>query len=308
MGNLKTTEELLEDVLNYTNIIDVYLYNDPSESIEAIKMGSSQLRELMTRDDYKEVIIREYKEYKFKEDFSTNEFVFETLKDTKELAKIYLLECIMTSEEFIKDFTEVEQRELNQTVYDKYLEKVESSLYADMEDSIYEFAIKSNTSKEYCVTVKRGGSATVVTPKGSLVDVIINNYFGDRWANAITMQFKKDYPNIEVIAKSDNRYNCHSYAWYKADPTNTYWINDPMPYMFDGSYNMTKDILPDNKVTWVEIEDEEVSYVEHSGIVNRIENKKVMVTSKWGQGPLVIHEITDSPYTSRNVLYFTNKF
>ena len=56
-SNLKTSAELLDDVLNYSNISDVYLYSAPSESIEAIIKGCSQFRELMSREDYKEVII-----------------------------------------------------------------------------------------------------------------------------------------------------------------------------------------------------------------------------------------------------------
>ena len=196
-----TSKELLENILSDSSIVDVYLYNLPSDSIKAIKKDNNKLDELMSRVDYKETVISEYKEYDFKDDYSINDNVFESLKETSidnldkkislllsndevsasvekdviELAKIYFLECLMTSEEFVKDFTETEQEELNQAAYDKYLEKSESKLYAGMEDSIYELAIKSETNKEYCVTVTRGKTARVKTPKGTLVKVLIND-------------------------------------------------------------------------------------------------------------------------------------
>ena len=40
----------------------------------------------------------------------------------------------------------------------------------------------------------------------------------------------------------------------------------------------------------------QISFVEHSGIVESINDNEVIVISKWGQGPLVRHNVTYSPY------------
>ncbi|NCE63148.1 hypothetical protein D1159_00785 [Pseudoflavonifractor sp. 524-17] len=39
------------------------------------------------------------------------------------------------------------------------------------------------------------------------------------------------------LSRATPSYNCHSYAWYSQSISNNYWINDPKPYMNDGSYS-----------------------------------------------------------------------
>lgn len=91
----------------------------------------------------------------------------------------------------------------------------------------------------------------------------------------------------EVIQNPTNRYNCHSYAWYRQSTSNTYWINDASAYRNDGSY--TKSSIPSVGA--------KIYYegADHSGVVFSLSNNEIII-SKWGHLGLVRHEISKCPY------------
>ena len=47
---------------------------------------------------------------------------------------------------------------------------------------------------------------------------------------------KDNYPNATKLREATTNYNCHSYAWHLQTLPNVFWINDPSPYMTDGSW------------------------------------------------------------------------
>lgn len=329
-----SSQELLEKVLNNPSIIDVYLHNDPTTSINSLKKESEEFSLLQSREDYIETVINKYDKYKLVSDFATEVSIIDSLsyvdnenidnkieeilldqsvkenveKDITELAKIYFLECLLTSKEVVNSSSEDQIQDIKEVAYDKYLEKEASNLYTGMEETVYELADASNTAKDLGVSInRRGGYATITTPNGSIVDVIISEYFGDRWANTLTMQMKNEYPNAKVLAKADNRYNCHSYAWYKQDTSNEYWLNDPYDFIADGSYKEVNRLAKYDKAIWVELRGGRINFIEHSGIVVGRNSNNVVIVSKWGQGPLMQHTDIYSPYENVVKYYTRNK-
>lgn len=114
-------------------------------------------------------------------------------------------------------------------------------------------------------------TTTVKTPKGTKVYVISDGYYGDKWAKAEDAEFKKKYPKATIIRSSDNRYNCHSYAWYNQGTNNRYWMNDPRAYVTDGSYakiTNSKKRGANNRICW-ELYALKQPIV-HSGILKKI--------------------------------------
>jgi len=133
---------------------------------------------------------------------------------------------------------------------------------------------------------------SVQTPNGTNVGFMIR---GEQlsastkvaWNNYVRINF----PNTTLLSVATSNYNCHSYAWYSQSPSsNLFWINDPSAYMTDGSYTYVGTNPTGNyqKVFY------NYTGSEHSGIVTNYSSKQI--TSKWGEGPLVSHNIYDCPY------------
>lgn len=329
--NEKSSKELLEEVLESSSIVDLYLYNEPNTVIEIMKSESNSFAKLEERKDYIETVIDKYNEYELANDFSTDKHILDSLtyvygeeldnklnevladldvkesveSDVTELARVYFLECLITSKGVVEESNSQQLSDIKKVAYDKYMEKENSALYTGMEESVYELADKSETAKDLGVEINsRGQLATITTPNGSKVEVEMCEYNGDRWANAVTMETKKDYPNVKILAKADNRYNCHSYAWYQQSTSNPYWLNNPMSFIADGSFKETTRIVKNDKIIWAVKTGR--PYIEHSGVVKGQDKNGVVVVSKWGQGPLVQHLDSYSPYVNKTYIYMRN--
>lgn len=114
-------------------------------------------------------------------------------------------------------------------------------------------------------------------------------------AAAICDDYLESYPSAELLRASTPKYNCHSYAWYSTSSTNPYWMNDPSAYIEDESYTET-DVARNVKVTYYD-RTEDVPYV-HSGIVSSVgAANSITVKSKWGAFGLFSHDIDDCPYS-----------
>ena len=227
----------------------------------------------------------------------------EVEKDIKKYAQVNFLEAVITSRIFIDKCSEKDISKLQEIAYEVRKEKRETEFYKDLNNEFYKLSIDNKTASELGISAVRGNTATVKTPKGSAVTVIIDKYKGDSWSDLQTTIHKKRWPLTKVISKADNRYNCHSYAWYSQSTTNKYWMNNPIKYMTDGSYRKCSGNAKGNKVTWVFYNGPAIDSVEHSGIVKEVKGKVVTVESKWGQGPLVSHNLKDSPYKGHNIYY-----
>lgn len=108
--------------------------------------------------------------------------------------------------------------------------------------------------------------------------------------------FLAAYPSAEEVTShpADPSYNCHSYAWYSQSASNPYWMDNPTPYMTDGSYF---------EVDWDGDVDARVVYrrngaLSHSAIVydpgDTIYDS--IVIGKWEYYSVFTHELMDCPY------------
>lgn len=98
---------------------------------------------------------------------------------------------------------------------------------------------------------------------------------------------------VTLLSMGDCRYNCHSYAWYVASNSNQYWMDDPSPYMSDGSYSKTSSPSSNKRIYYNGT---------HSGIM--IDSTKVK--SKWGNMGVFNHHINSVPsdYDTQNITYW----
>ena len=143
----------------------------------------------------------------------------------------------------------------------------------------------------------------VYTPKGSAVRAL--NVIGDlsqAERDAIDRSVRDAYPGVTISRASTAKYNCHSYAFYGQSSGNGVWINDPALYMSDGSYSLVASKTYTNTIPTVAANGSKVSYV--SGGHSAIKYSSTQFISKWGQGPLVIHKPTSTPYSSTTGLKY----
>lgn len=128
------------------------------------------------------------------------------------------------------------------------------------------------------------------TPKGHYVTVLTKAEFPPDAITNITNDFQSTYPNAEILQPASNRYNCHSYAWYRSEGgTGYYWLSqspDLHWYWDDGSYIETTQSYA-----------EKVFYYDgdHSAIISPTNSSKY--ESKWGSFPLVRHDPNYVPYS-----------
>ena len=89
------------------------------------------------------------------------------------------------------------------------------------------------------------------------------------------------------------KYNCHSYAWHEMVISNTSWIIDIAPYISDS--NTTAKTFSTAQVNDIVVYVDANGSPVHSGVVYSISDSTIRVISKWGQGAVYIHDITQVP-------------
>lgn len=143
----------------------------------------------------------------------------------------------------------------------------------------------------------------VYTPNGTRVQVFCRDEMSSSTIQACNQRGDALVPEATRISSSTTKYNCHSYAWYRASTSNPYWMNDPSSYYTDGSYEESVGNVGDIICYY-----DNSGFNLHSGIVIAKTSGKsngicgnsdlVTVRSKWGAWGLYEHRGDQCPYTS----------
>ena len=153
--------------------------------------------------------------------------------------------------------------------------------------SIASQATVSGASDGQASTSKK---TTVLTPRGTPVDALVYSetiitsqipHLNDPWLAAVRSL------DAQIISDATRTYNCHGYTWYMSEGgTGRLYIEDPEPYLTDGSYMKIQEANA--------VKGDKVVYGAgvHSAVVA---DEPGWVISKWGDGPLVRHRLRDVP-------------
>jgi len=149
-------------------------------------------------------------------------------------------------------------------------------------------------------------SNEIKTPNGTVVETLkfIDDLTNDE-RTIINNYVEENYPDVLFIREPTTMYNCHSYAWYSTDPSNKHWMNDPSPYIDDGSYELVTSTTDLSTIpNFVSNSTKAVWYCDggysHSGIVWTSD----MIMSKWGEWGLYVHKQDSTPYDATMIEYF----
>ena len=105
---------------------------------------------------------------------------------------------------------------------------------------------------------------------------------------------------VTLVSPGNCSYNCHSYAWYSQSKDNKYWINDPSPYMRDGSYSRVTGGSINSSAEYAKSGDIIVyGGMSHSAIIVENGGGEPLATrtmiSKWGQYGVFRHRGSQVP-------------
>lgn len=139
---------------------------------------------------------------------------------------------------------------------------------------------------------------TVRTPNNTgIVAWRITTILTDVEVKTYNNHFQQAYPRAQFLSDSTWHYNCHSYAWFnQSSRVNRFWINDPVSYTNDKSYKSIQSSA--SSVNTKRIIYKKEHDITHSGLYD---NSSELVTSKWGRGPLMKHEINYCPYPGAGI-------
>ncbi len=170
--------------------------------------------------------------------------------------------------------------------------------------SVYLYVIENFITDEYTKLMntqnERGSSIAITTPKGTTFYAKYNQTWADHGITTESIAAEEDanfrltYPNAVKIGPISPAYNCHSYAWYAASTANKVWIDNPGPYMADGSYTHIPSAQAGCRV-YMANNNNPI----HSGIVFTTSYgsaNRIGIRSKWGALGLYEHSLHDNPY------------
>lgn len=205
-----STQELLEIVMNYPLLSDLYYYDTYEQGLYALVSEFNGLKELFKRDDGIVEILKYYEEYEIPnntvqsekilndlDNTSDNELdqkLTEVLKDDekgiilqedfKTIANIELVETILVNDIILDSCNEDQKNKIVAIASKKYNDKIQSDLFAGKEDFIYDvadevgnIAMINEIVDENKNSLAAYTTTYVTTPNGAKVEVSINTYF-----------------------------------------------------------------------------------------------------------------------------------
>ncbi len=151
----------------------------------------------------------------------------------------------------------------------------------------------------------------VLTPKGHTVEAYVREETSHSVRVASDQYWQSRYPNAIIITdifniSSTRTYNCHGFAWHVSEGGENRWIGyyrttDEDIYMTDTSYVLVPQEVHPGKVSWGYSNQSVSGPDDHSGITI---NRPGWYMSKWGEGPLMIHQRYDTPYDNTYLRFY----
>ncbi len=152
--------------------------------------------------------------------------------------------------------------------------------------------------------VAAGQTATsIYTPRGSRVAATLQTYeLSSAEIASMNNYVATNYPRATRLRNASRRYNCHSYAWHSQSTANSVWLNSPGDDQFwlDGSYGAVATPPGGARISYV--------YGDHSAIYVASSNAtSYQAESKWGQLPLMRHNLNYCPYNSSQLRFYVRR-
>lgn len=290
-----TTDALLETYLTHPMAVNLFAFDRTNDGFAILKdYYEFGLNELMKREDLAESMLKRYNQI----EVYTAEKASMLRADEQELAEdkafddsleMQLIE--VAAAQLNLNTRSAANDALENALYEKYLAKSENQDFYGPAAACY-----------YTALAEKNGVETynydfyIQTPNGSpVLMTYVEQDYSESAKRALEEKYVKLYENAELIGAASPFYNCHSYAWHST----LYWMQDPIPYMDDGSYRGSpKAVVGANVYYDFPIDKETGKGGIYSAVVSNVSSSGATVTvqSKWGDGGLFRHSYSDCPY------------
>ena len=301
---MMTTEALVQTILKYPLNFIYSAYGDPFAVVDLIINNSSLHRELLGRSNAAEVLLQFFAKTDI--DVNNRDSVFN--RDESRL---------MYSNEMFFEYLLASHRipGLNTDENAKTLRATAGRKLAERQSVPKTFSEKSLAPLRILADKPVGGTKTAdtwtwSTPLGHSLIIDNKEEMTDDEIFWLTYSYTQNYPTVALHAMASSRYNGHGYAWLITDPTcsvsnpattSNSWLerykygNNQLLRFWDNDFYVTGSSSDYEKVYY--------SSADHSATYDSAYSPNVM--SKWGDGPLMEHAISDCPYSTSGLQYFT---
>ena len=265
------TDDLIENVLNYPYIVDLFCSNGiMDDSFSELKKVYNGLSELETRNNATEVLLKKY-EYYLKE--------AEESGNSASVIKTMTLWRLLCEPVFYKKLSDNDKKcfdAITRTICDETQEGSRRDLYPD-EFYLNGFHYLRSAVNDY-------------TTSGILVPLYTaQSDFNVNWAELYAQNTANNY-NITYLGRATSKYNCHSYAWYKNNTLNEATIVTVENYEMDPhSIEISGPVLGAIAV-YYKYEDPK-----HSALITSFSGSTPICRSKWGADGLFEHPLAVVP-------------
>lgn len=286
-----STEDLLQYVINYPFMIDIYAFSTFEMGFEHVCDEFGAISWLLNREDYAQVLIDTYSSIPVE-----SSSMAKSVDYYQNIWDLGVLEILITQPAMTESLSNDEIADLMENIESKAIEKDSAiDIYGGSKQSFSQALSEQPDS-----AVALAATSTVKTPAGTSVAVYNYSSITD-WTSSekatLNTQTLASYPTATLIADASKKYNCHSYAWYSRSTSNYYWMDDPTAYMTDGSYYSASRQIG-NIAYWYNTFNG-VSVPVHSGVVQEHMQSGAYygACSKWGNLGVYNHKYDDCPYS-----------
>jgi hypothetical protein len=204
------TASLVDSVLNYPLLADMFLFNDFQQGFEVIYNQFNGIKELFTREDVGTVLWEKYQSYTIA--VPNNWTITEKANKVFEIEKIEMLLAQNTV------FDSLNNKQLNSLLSaarNAYSDKQQNAeIYAGLGTIPTRLILDNISQRQYSARMYYG---SVYTPNYTAVEVIVmeaGDELTQEQINYFNSYVSINYPLATKLREPTLKYNCHSYAWY----------------------------------------------------------------------------------------------
>lgn len=309
---LKTmnTHDLVVTCLNYPGMVLFGVYNDMQKGMEHLIKNFNGLQELMQRTDAPAELLSVYKQM----NSSKLKLLSRSIEQSSWSIRRIYFELLLTQDCVIDKMSDAERSLLMEEARNRLYHKIDNSeeysvmdyqpslmiVEKNLKKTVGKSSVKSNDPLDQLVAESlmslnlEKTQTTIYTPNGTPITVeklVSRDLTSDQ-----KLQMKNELLNrynnrIIYVSEATWSFNCHAYAWYLSEgKKDKVWIGtfEVPRFWEDGSYIPASSSSESSKV-YFPLDD-------HSAIMTTY-NGFILYKSKWGNGPVFIHDRNDSPYT-----------
>lgn len=309
---LKTmnTHDLVVTCLNYPGMVLFGVYNDIQKGMEHLIKNFNGLQELMQRTDAPAELLSVYKQM----NSSKLKLLSRSIEQSSWSIRRIYFELLLTQDCVIDKMSDAERSLLMEEARNRLYHKIDNSeeysvmdyqpslmiVEKNLKKTVGKSSVKSNDPLDQLVAESlmslnlEKTQTTIYTPNGT--PITVEKLVSGDLTSDQKLQMKNELLNrynnrIIYVSEATWSFNCHAYAWYLSEgKKDKVWIGtfEVPRFWEDGSYIPASSSSESSKV-YFPLDD-------HSAIMTTY-NGFILYKSKWGNGPVFIHDRNDSPYT-----------